>query len=438
MNRSTRTVLWLAFYMLLVLAPLIIILIGPRPAGREFWREFAVAVGFVGLSLMGLQFVPTARLPFLCCVFPIDTMYFVHHATSVVSLGFVLAHPLVLILGNPNFLRLLNPATSPWRAMSGVLSALVAFVLVAASVLRKDLKFIYEPWRMTHGLLSVVALALALVHIFQVNHYTAMPAQRLLWIVLAILWTTMVLWARIVKPILMLKKPYMLKEVRQERCDSWTLVLQPDGHSGLTFKPGQFAWLAVERSPFDIRQHPFSFSSSAERQGVLEFTVKELGDFTSTVKDIAPSARLYVDGPYGTFGPDFEESPAYVLLAGGVGVTPIMSILRTLADRGDKRPLTLFYGNPSWEDIIFREEIEQLESKLNLQVVHVLENPPEGWDGESGFITAQILDRHLPADREAPAYFMCGPLPMIRAVEAALQKVGVPLSRVHSERYEMA
>ena len=236
----------------------------------------------------------------------------------------------------------------------------------------------------------------------------------------------------------MLKRPYELKEVRGERCGSWTLALAPVGHPGLTFKPGQFAWLAVQRSPFDMRQHPFSFSSSAERKGWLEFTIKELGDFTRTVRDIPTGARLYVDGPYGTFGPDFHPAQGYVLLAGGVGVTPIMSMLRTLADRGDKTPLIFFYGNPTLDDVIYREEIEVLEKRLNLKVVHVLEHPPEGWQGEKGFINRGILDRHLPADRANWQYFMCGPLPMIRNVEPALKKVGVPLERVHSERYEMA
>lgn len=438
MRLSARAVLWLALYLFMIFAPLLIILIGPRPTGREFWREFAVALGFIGLSLMGLQFVPTARLPFLCCVFPMDTLYFVHHATSVASLAFVLAHPLIMILNNPYFAQLINPATSNWRAFSGVIAAALAVLLVGSSVLRKDLKIRYEPWRLTHGLLSVITLALSLVHIFKVDYYTAMPLQRLLWIALPLVWLATIVYARGIKPALMLKKPYELKQVRPERGNSWTLALVPVGHSGFTFKPGQFAWLAIGKSPFDIRQHPFSFASSAERRDWLEFTIKELGDFTSTVKDFRPGTRLYVDGPYGTFGPDYHEAPGYVFIAGGVGITPIMSALRTLADRGDKRPLMLFYGSPTWDDVIYREELEELQQRLNLKVIHVLERPPKDWPGEKGFITKAVLDYHLPDERAKLQYLMCGPLPMIQSVEAALQEAGVPLSQVDSERYEMA
>ena len=438
MRSPIARIFWIALYLLLIFAPLLIIFIGPRPAGREWWRDFSVALGFVGLSMMGLQVVPTARLPFLCCVFPMDTIYFFHHAISLASLGFVLAHPLILVLGNANFLALFNPLTAPWRALLGVLALLAAFLLVTTSVLRKELRLAYEPWRLVHILLSIAAAGLALLQIFRVYYYTAMPLQRLWWIALPGLWLVLILYARIIKPALMLTRPYELKEVRMERYDSWTLALAPLGHPGIEFHPGQFAWLAVQKSPFDLRQHPFSFSSSAERKGWLEFTIRELGDFTSTVKDVPTGARLYVDGPFGTFSPDFQDAPGYVLLAGGVGVTPLMSMLRTFADRGDSRPLILFFGSYSWDTVLFREELGELEKRLNLKVVHVLEHPHEGWSGEVGYITHDVLDRHLPEDRADYQYFVCGPLPMINAVEKALKGAGVPLSRVESERYEMA
>jgi len=147
---------------------------------------------------------------------------------------------------------------------------------------------------------------------------------------------------------------------------------------------------------------------------------------------------VYLDGPYGIFSIDRHVGPGYVFLAGGVGITPLMSQLRTMADRGDKRPVLLLYGNPAWDSITFREELGELQRRMNLQVVHVLEKPAADWQGEKGFITAGLLDRYLPANRQDLQYMMCGPLPMIVAVERALTKVGISLSKVHSERYEMA
>jgi predicted ferric reductase len=198
------------------------------------------------------------------------------------------------------------------------------------------------------------------------------------------------------------------------------------------------AWLTIRRSPFSIRKHPFSFSSSAVARDHIAFTIRELGDFTSTVGSIVPGERAYIDGPYGTFDLDQHTGPGYVFIVGGIGSTPIMSMLRTMADRGDDHSVVLFYGNRTWNSVIFGEEIAELEGRLNLKVVHVLENPPEGWEGETGFITRHVLDRHLPNDRRERVYFVCGPIPMIAAVERSLRALGVPLSHIHSEQYELA
>ena len=105
--------------------------------------------------------------------------------------------------------------------------------------------------------------------------------------------------------------------------------------------------------------------------------------------------RVYLDGPYGAFTIG-NPADMHVLIAGGVGVTPMMSMIRTLADRGDKRPVILLYGSKDWESITFREELEVLKARLDLTVVHVLANPPAGWTGEQGFINAEVFKRHLP------------------------------------------
>lgn len=437
MSKSAKATLLIAAYLLLIFAPLIFLLVSPRPAGREFLRELSVGLGFAALTLMGLQFVPTARLPFLADVFPMDSIYYFHHQTSVFALVLVLAHPVLLFINNRYTLRLLDVTTAPLRAVAGVFAAIVVIALVGTSVARKELKLQYETWRTLHDLFTVSAVALAFLHIFSIAHYSALRAQTVLWLVLATIWTGLLIYVRIMKPTLLLRHPYKLTSITPERGDSWTLSIEPVGHTGLSFKPGQFAWLTIQRSPFNIRQHPFSFSSSAERAAHLEFTVKELGDFTRSIKSIPSGQPVYVDGPYGTFGIASRDS-GFVFLAGGIGVTPLMSILRTMADRGDKRPIIFFYGSLNWESVTFREELETLKPRLNLQLVHVLEKPETGWQGEKGYISANLLDRYLPANRTKLRYLMCGPLPMITAVEKALQKAGVPLQRVHSERYEMA
>ena len=167
----------------------------------------------------------------------------------------------------------------------------------------------------------------------------------------------------------------------------------------------------------------------------MAFTIKALGDFTSTISDIRPGERAYLDGPYGAFSVDRYKAAGCVFVAGGVGITPVISMLRTLADRGDERPLLLIYGSKDWDSITFREELDELKKRLNLQVEHLLTDPPPGWPGESGRVTAEVLGRLIPRDRNIRQYYVCGPDPMMDSVEAALTRLGVSLANIESERY---
>ncbi|MFU8803753.1 MAG: oxidoreductase, partial [Bradymonadaceae bacterium] len=98
----------------------------------------------------------------------------------------------------------------------------------------------------------------------------------------------------------------------------------------------------------------------------------------------------------------------------------------------------LIYGSKDWESITFREELEELKERLpNLDVVHCLEKPEEGWEGEVGFVTPGLLERHLPPDIRRRQYFLCGPMPMLINVEKALREVGVPQWCIHAELFNL-
>jgi predicted ferric reductase len=112
-----------------------------------------------------------------------------------------------------------------------------------------------------------------------------------------------------------------------------------------------------------------------------------------------------------------------------------MSIIRTFADSGDKRPVILLYGSKDWESITFREELDALKKQLNLTIVHVLRNPPADWTGEYGHINAEVFKRHLPPPYADHEYFICGADGMMDSIEMALDELHVPMSKYHSERY---
>ena len=432
---TVRGAVWLILYLFFILAPLFALLAGTLPPTRDFWTEFSVAIGYSGLAMMGLQFGLTARFRYVTEPWGEDVIYHFHRQISLIAVGLVIAHPIILFVVRPELLALLNSIQAPWRARFAALSTYSLIALVVTALWRAKWKIRYETWHLSHILLAVVAIAAGLAHMVGWSFYLADPWKRALWIGLTIFWIGLLLYVRIVKPLFMLRRPYRVSEVRKERGDTSTLVMHPDGHPGFRFSPGQFGWLTVWGSPFKITGHPFSFSSSAEvTDGRVEMSIRNLGDFTSAIDKVPVGQRVYLDGPYGAFTIG-NPADMHVLIAGGVGITPMMSMIRTLADRGDTRPAILLYGSRDWESITFREELEALKARLNLTVVHVLANPPAGWTGEQGFITADVFKRHLPPPYADHEYFICGPDVMMDAIEKALGEMNVPLSKYHSERY---
>src|SRR5262249_39319341 len=149
-----------------------------------------------------------------------------------------------------------------------------------------------------------------------------------------------------------------------------------------------------------------------------------------------PGTNVYVDGPHGVFSPDHYEGPGFCLIAGGVGITPMMSMLRAFAARGEPRPIVVFDANRRWDDVTFREELDELTAVLDLRVVHAIGDPPPGWEGERGRVDEDMLRRHLPPSASRWQFFACGPNAMMDAMEDALAALGVSPDRVHTERFD--
>ncbi len=435
MNRMIVGVFWIVLYLVVILSPLFILMAQPTPPARSFWVEFSLGLGFVGLIQISVQFALIARYKALTAPYGIDLILKYHRQIAQVAIVLLIAHPVILVLENPNLLGLLNPfaGTTASRVGNLALYALVALALL--SLFRRQIRLDYELWRVTHAALGIAAVVLAHVHIYLAGHYTETLWKDITLIAISTLLIVAFLYLRLVKPARLRRAPYRVAEVHPEHGRTWSLALTPEGHAGMRFLPGQFAWLKLGDSPYTIEEHPFSFSSSALEPQRLEFGIKASGDFTRTIGEVPVGTTAYLDGPHGAFSIDLDPAPGYVFFAGGIGITPFMSMLRTMADRGDPRPVLLFYGTPTWDDTAYREALAALEDRLDLKIVYVLERPHEGWQGETGFCDLDLLKRHLPKEGIARQYFICGPEPMLVGVEKALQEYGVPLQQVRYERF---
>ena len=434
MTLVVRAAFWVLAYLAVVLSPLVFAAVGANHPDHGFWTNFSVALGFVGLAMLGLEFALVARFEPVAAPFGEDALLQFHRQIGYVGLAFILVH--FAISAKWDEVTPSKALAAPALVWFGMVALLALVVLIGTSVWRRRLRLSYETWHLVHTALAVVLVLGALGHVLLVNEYVSSVWKQILWAFMSAAFVALIVWVRLIKPRLALSRPWRLERVTAERGDTTTLTLKPPPAVDFRFEPGQFGWFAFGRSPFSLTQHPFSFSSSAEREEV-ELAVKALGDFTSRVSELEVGTTVYVDGPHGVFSIDQDEGPGFGLIAGGVGIAGLISILRTMADREDVRPVVLFYANGEWDDVAFRDQLAELEDRLNLTVAHVLTRPPADWKGETGYITAEILARHLPPGYRRFQFFICGPDPMMDAAEAALLQLGVPGERVHTERFNM-
>jgi predicted ferric reductase len=173
--------------------------------------------------------------------------------------------------------------------------------------------------------------------------------------------------------------------------------------------------------------------------GTIQFTVRDLGDWSGQdVPKLNVGDKVWVDGPHGVFTIDNEQAQGFVLMGGGVGITPMRSIIHTMIQREDFRPVVLFFATNTEDDLTFREELDAIAKHYpNIEVVYVLAKPSPEWNGETGYLSREILEKYLPTQWKRFMYFICGPEPMMDAMEKLLVEMGVPGDQVQTERFNM-
>lgn len=435
-----RGIVWFGLYVLLTVLPLgVATIVDPYPTPRPFLLELSVGLGLVAYALMAMQFALVTRLKAASMPFGTDALTQFHRQLGIAAVLFALLHPL-LITGHGIGLSAWQPFSGSIATRTGAAALWAALLILATSLLRRRLRISYEVWDLVHLAAAIIIVSAMLWHVLAVSGYTAIGAMRWLLVAYGVLVVALLLRYRVARPVRLWRRPWEVVWNRDEGGDTRTLRLKPAGDQGFEFEPGQFAWLITGRNPLWGAQHPITISSSAETPAgnELEFSIKAMGDWSSTVvPELAPGNRLWVDGPYGAFTPDRVPGQGLVLIAGGIGISPMRSILLTMRDREDRRQVVLFYAARDATRAVFLDELDELAGVLDLARVPVWEEPGPDWVGERGFINEAMLRRHLPAHARHYQYFVCGPVPMIDAVERALTAIGIPAERIHSERFNI-
>lgn len=203
---------------------------------------------------------------------------------------------------------------------------------------------------------------------------------------------------------------------------------------GLAYKSGQFFFITLNHNGKELRKH-FSFSSSPTEKDHIEFT-KKLSDseFSQAMRDAKVGDWARIDAPYGEF--TFEgEVPKIALLGGGIGITPFISICKNATDKGMNNKITLFYGCRTENDIVFRQEFEELAKKnKNLKLVFIINEPTPQWRGATGNINAEMIRKELP-DYQENVFYACGPPPMVKAMQSLIETLGLPKEKLKLEYF---
>jgi ferredoxin-NADP reductase len=225
---------------------------------------------------------------------------------------------------------------------------------------------------------------------------------------------------------------YEVAYLGRDECGSDIVTLRFERPDGYAFRPGQWFTLRLDTDEGPLTR---TFShSSAPSDPVIDFTTRATGSsFKRALMALEPGQRVHVNGPGGRLSVG-EDVQRVAFLVGGVGVTPVHSVLRDAHARGRRfNDALLLYGNRDESCVPFLGEFEAM-GDIGVRVVVVFEEPPEGWTGESGFITAETVRRHVdPADGRP--FVVTGPPAMVAAMELVLDELEIPGERRRIERF---
>ncbi|HEY8980187.1 MAG TPA: ferric reductase-like transmembrane domain-containing protein [Streptomyces sp.] len=334
--------------------------------------------------------------------------YAAQDGTSVVQ------ETLSVVLGYPEMLK----------ATAGA-AVLVAVGVVSARAVRRRVG--HEFWYFTH-LLTYAAIFLSFGHQLAlgadfVGHRPAQIAWYLLYGGVAAL----VVWFRILTPVrLNLRHRLRVDAVRAEAPGVHSVVMRGRRLDELGALPGQFLRWRFLGAGLGWASTPYSLSAPP-RGDLLRITVKALGDHSGAVARLRPGTRVWVEGPYGALTAVRSASGRSLLVAGGVGVTPLRALFETLPGE-----VTLLYRARAAEDLALRGELEEIARWRGGRVLYALDGP----DGRRPDLSAASLSAAVPflADHDV---YLCGPHGFAQDMYEALRAAGVPDRRIHHESFEL-
>lgn len=387
------------------------------------------------------QFVLMGRAGWLEPIFGMDRIARAHRLNGYATYLLAVSHPLLVVAGYASltglgfaeqYFSILQSVPYVAFASFGLL-LLTLTVGMSVYIARKHVTF--EMWYYVH-LLNYAFIALIPFHqLTSGGDFLANPAFHYYWLGLYVFAAlTIVIW-RFGRPVYrFLKFEFQVEKVVSEAPRATSVYITGRNLQEFTAMGGQFVLVRFLRKGMWWQEHPFSLSQLPNKDH-LRLTIRQLGDFTNDVPTIKTGTKVVVSGPHGAFGHAQAVMQKTLYIAGGIGITPIRSMIEESVQQAQPTDAIFLYGNRAENEIVLRKELDALATRLNMPIHHVLSDDSK-WTGEKGFIDQEKITRLVPdvAERDI---FLCGPPPMMAGIMKALDALDVPPGQIHYERFEL-
>jgi len=392
-------------------------------------------LGLGAAVLLFWQLLLGVRLKLLDRIFALPRVWRWHRVNGYLIALLALLHPVFIMW--PEDFTLPPLELEYWPQAVGLLLLILIGCQVAISRWRQKLGIVFQRWRQVHGYVGGLVILLLVLHILFVSETFAggLPRYALL---TATGVSLLVMTAAKVKRWRETKKQFAVTAVTPENKDVTTLELDTGNSHGVHFLPGQFAFITPTSEQITREAHPFTISSDPTQADRLTFTIKNSGDWTLKVKDMRPGDEVALNGPFGLFShllcPPHQQ---LVMIAGGIGITPMLSMLRYMRATGDNRRTWLLWSNRTAADLVCREELESISRDLTgLTMVHTF-TAEKNEGAEFGRLDRPKLQALLSDVDRSAAVFICGPPRMMAQVAHDIRAIGFQRRCIHTERFSV-
>lgn len=303
---------------------------------------------------------------------------------------------------------------------------MIGLVIMSVVIVRRHFK--YETWYLVH-LSSYLAIVLGFGHQLSIgSDFIIQPGFRQYWWALYILTFGLINFVRLARPLsIWLWQDWRVTRVIKEAEDIYSIYVTGRHIHKFRFEAGQFAIWHFLINLTSWQGHPFSFSV-APGSSELRLTFKNVGDYTSQLKKIIPGTRVIIEGPFGNFTANRLRGDNVVMIAGGIGLTPIISMLAELSKTNAS--ISVIYAARHSNYLALRHELDKYAALPSVEV-HYL------FDMSSTYSKHKLRQklRQLVPDIEDREVFLCGPIAMMSAVTGSLVAEGVSMDHIYTERF---